>query len=791
MGWRLLMRSFVVKSSGKREEIKFDKITQRIKRQCKGLNEEYVSPIAVTRQVAESIVDGITTGEIDALIAQEAAQMVSVHPDYSLLAARILVTRWQKSIPVNFSENIGRLYDNIDPVTGKHAPLVSKELLELMSDKKHVELIDRAIVHERDKNFDYFGLATLQHGYLKSIDSQPAETPQFMWMRVALGIHGDDIESAIRCYEGLSTGRYIHATPTLFNAGTPRQQMASCFLQSLADDSIDGIFSTYKQTAHISKWAGGIGLHVHNLRAKGSLIAGTGGQSEGIVPMLKVLNEIARYVNQGGKRKGAFAVYLEPWHSDIEEFLEMKKNHGKEELRARDLFYALWVPDLFMRRVKEDGVWSLMCPQASPGLADVHGEEFVRLYEKYEEAGKFVRQVKARDLWIKVITAQIETGVPYILYKDAANSKSNQKNLGTIKSSNLCTEIIEHSTPEETAVCNLASIALNRFIHDGKYDFEALKQTAAEVTYNLNRVIDRNYYPVPETEVSNLNHRPIGIGVQGLADTYAMLKMDFTSPEAVELNKRIFATIYYGALDASCELAKAEGTYSSYKGSPASNGQLQFDLWGIEPHASLNWNSLKARIAKHGLRNSLLVAPMPTASTSQILGNNECFEPFTSNLYVRRVLSGEFMIVNKHLVNDLIEVGLWNEDMKNEIVRHSGSVQEITKIPEGIRSRYRTVWEMSMRPIIDQAADRGAYICQSQSMNLFIASPNVGAVNSMHFYAWEKGLKTGMYYLRSKPASTAKAITVEERQEKPDVEMDEAALVCSLENPESCEMCGS
>jgi ribonucleoside-diphosphate reductase alpha subunit len=432
-----------------------------------------------------------------------------------------------------------------------------------------------------------------------------------------------------------------------------------------------------------------------------------------------------------------------------------------------------------------------MCPQASPGLADVHGDDFVRLYEKYEESGKFVRQVKARDLWIKVITAQIETGVPYILYKDAANSKSNQKNLGTIKSSNLCTEIIEHSTPEETAVCNLASIALNRFIHDGKYDFEALRQTAAEVTYNLNRVIDRNYYPVPETEVSNLKHRPIGIGVQGLADTYAMLKMDFTSPEAVELNKRIFATIYYGALDASCELAKTEGVYSSYEGSPAAQGHLQFDLWGIEPHSSLNWNSLKARIAKHGLRNSLLVAPMPTASTSQILGNNECFEPFTSNLYVRRVLSGEFMIVNKHLVNDLIEVGLWNEDMKNEIVRHSGSVQEITKIPEDIRSRYRTVWEMSMRPIIDQAADRGAYICQSQSMNLFIASPNVGAVNSMHFYAWEKGLKTGMYYLRSKPASAAKAITVEEKQEKPDAEMDEAALVCSLENPESCEMCGS
>ena len=787
------MRSFVVKSSGKREEIKFDKITQRIKRQCKGLNEEYVSPIAVTRSVAESVVDGITTGEIDALIAQEAARMVTVHPDYSLLAARILVTRWQKSIPVNFSENVGRLFDNVDPITGKHAPLVSKELLELMSDKKASELIDRAIVHERDKNFDYFGLATLQHGYLKSIDSQPAETPQFMWMRVALGIHGADIESAIRCYEGLSTGRYIHATPTLFNAGTPRPQMASCFLQSLADDSIDGIFSTYKQTAHISKWAGGIGLHIHNLRSKGSLIAGTGGQSEGVVPMLRVLNETARYVNQGGKRKGAFAVYLEPWHSDIEDFLEMKKNHGKEEMRARDLFYALWIPDLFMKRVKEDGVWSLMCPMTSPGLADVWGDKFVELYERYESDGKFVRQMKARDLWLKVITAQIETGVPYILYKDTANRKSNQQNLGTIKSSNLCTEIIEYSTPEETAVCNLASIALSRFIHDGKFDFETLRQTAAEVTFNLNRVIDRNYYPVPETETSNFKHRPIGIGVQGLADTYAMLKMDFCSPEAEELNRKVFATIYYGALEASCELAKEEGKYSSYEGSPASRGELQFDMWGVEPHTSLNWKGLRAKIAKWGLRNSLLLAPMPTASTSQILGNNECFEPFTSNIYVRRVLSGEFVIVNKHLVNDLIAAGLWGEDMKNEIVRHNGSVQEISRIPDDIRSRYKTVWEMSMRPIIDQAADRGAYICQSQSMNLFVASPNVGAVNSMHFYAWEKGLKTGMYYLRSKPASTAKAITVEEKQ-APEVTQEEfngEALVCSLENPESCEMCGS
>jgi len=782
------MRHCVIKSNGKREEIKFDKITQRIKRLCKDLDERYVVPSEVTRRVAESVVDGITTAEIDNIIAQESARMVTIHPDYSYLAGRILVTRWQKSIPVNFSENVGRLYDNIDPVTGKHSPLVSEELVNIASNPKFSEHIDRAIIHDRDRNFDYFGLTTLAKGYLKLINGQVAETPQFLWMRVALGIHGEDIESALRCYEGLSTGKYIHATPTLFNAGTVRPQMASCFLQSLVDDSIDGIFSTYKQTAHISKWAGGIGLHIHNLRAKGTLIGGTGGLSDGVVPMVKVLNEVARYVNQGGKRKGAFAVYLEPWHSDIEDFLDMKKNHGKEEMRARDLFYALWTPDLFMRRVQDDGMWSLMCPHQCPGLSDTWGEKFDSLYERYESEGKFVRQVKARDLWVKVLTAQMETGVPYILYKDSANAKSNQKNLGTIKSSNLCTEIMEYSSPEETAVCNLASIALPRFVLNGNYDFDSLRKTAYEVTFNLNRVIDRNYYPVEETRVSNLKHRPIGIGVQGLADVYAMLKLDFDSREAEEINRQVFATIYYGALEASSDLAAVEGTYSSYVGSPASQGELQFDMWGVTPHPSLDWNLLREKIANTGLRNSLLLAPMPTASTSQILGNNECFEPFTSNIYVRRVLSGEFVIVNKHLINDLISLGLWGDDMKNEIVKYGGSVQSITSIPEEIRRRYRTVWEMSMRPIIDQAADRGAYICQSQSMNLFIASPTVGSVNSMHFYAWQKGLKTGMYYLRSKPASMAKAITVEEKEKESEVE---EVLACSLANPEACQMCGS
>jgi ribonucleoside-diphosphate reductase alpha subunit len=780
------MRHCVIKSNGKKEEIKFDKITLRIKRLCKDLDERYVVPSEVTRRVAESVIDGITTAEVDNLIAQEAARMVTIHPDYSYLAGRILVTRWQKNIPVNFSENVGRLYDHVDPLTGKHSPLVSEELVLITSNPKFSEHIDRAIVHDRDRNFDYFGLTTLAKGYLKLINGQVAETPQFLWMRVALGIHGDDIESVLRCYEGLSTGKYIHATPTLFNAGTTRPQMASCFLQSLADDSIDGIFSTYKQTAHISKWAGGIGLHIHDLRAKGSLIRGTGGNSDGVVPMIKVLNEVARYVNQGGKRKGAFAVYLEPWHADVEDFLDLKKNHGKEEMRARDLFYALWVPDLFMKRVQDDAEWALMCPFQSPGLSDVWGEQFDSLYESYERDGKYIKKIKARDLWLKILTAQMETGVPYILYKDAANSKSNQKNLGTIKSSNLCTEIIEYSSPEETAVCNLASIALPKFVEGQNYNFDALRRTAYEVAFNLNRVIDRNYYPVPETKVSNFKHRPIGIGVQGLADVYAMLKMDFDSPEAAELNKQIFATIYYGALEASSDLAAKEGTYETYLGSPMSEGQLQFDMWDVAPHPSLDWDTLKNKIATTGLRNSLLLAPMPTASTSQILGNNECFEPFTSNIYVRRVLSGEFVIVNKYLINDLISLNIWGDEMKNEIIKHGGSIQSISSIPENIRRRYRTVWEMSMRPIIDQAADRGVYICQSQSMNLFIASPTVGSINTMHFYAWQKGLKTGMYYLRSKPASLAKNITVEEKAPEA-----EEVLACSLANPEACQMCSA
>ena len=779
------MQQYIIKSNGSREPIKFDKITRRIKNQCKGLNTTFVSPLDVTRRVAESVIDGITTEEIDNTIAHECARLVTTHPDYSILAARILITRWQKSIPLSFSENVGYLYDHIDPSTGEHAPLISSELHSLVTKPSIARKLDRSIVHDRDYDLDYFGLMTLRRGYLKKAGDSILETPQFMWMRTALGIHGEDITSAIKCYDSMSKGYYTHATPTLFNSGTPRPQMSSCFLQAMKDDSIRGIFETFLEMAEISKHAGGIGVHIHDVRAKGSYIAGTGGTSNGIVPMLKVMNEEARYVDQGGgKRKGSFAVYLEPWHSDVEDFLELKKNHGKEELRARDLFYALWIPDLFMQKVKEDSDWHLMCPKECPGLSDVHSSSFNELYDSYVSQGKFRKKLKARDLWAKVLRAQIETGTPYILYKDACNSKSNQQNLGTIKSSNLCTEIVEYSDSNQTAVCNLASIALPKFLDRGKVDYHKLSEAAYEITENLNMVIDRNYYPTETAANSNMAHRPIGIGVQGLADLFAMLKIEFDSDEAKAINTRTFAAIYYGALKASCDLAKKDGVYSSYEGSPASKGLLQFDLWKKEPDDFFNWKSLKAKIKKYGLRNSLLLAPMPTASTSQILGNNECFEPFMSNIYVRRVLSGEFILLNKHLVRDLIEINMWSPEIKDEIIRNNGSVQNITSIPLEIRLRYRTVWEISMKSIIEMSADRGPYICQSQSMNLFLAEPSLGKVNSMHFYAWESGLKTGMYYLRSKPAGQSKKITIESKE-------SESTIMCSIENPDNCDMCGS
>jgi ribonucleoside-diphosphate reductase alpha chain len=780
------MQQYVVKSDGQKEIIKFDKITRRVRNQSKGLDLNFVVPLEVTRRVAESIVDGISTEEIDNIISHESARLVTTHPDYSKLASRILLSRWQKSIPLSFSENIGILYDHIDHTTGQHAPLVSKELHDLVSKPSIARKIDRSIIHDRDDNLDYFGLMTLKRGYLKKDIDKILETPQFMWMRVALGIYGDNITSAVKCYNNMSNGYYTHATPTLFNSGTPRQQMSSCFLQAMKSDSIKGIFETFTEMAEISKHAGGIGIHIHDIRAKGSYISGTGGTSNGIVPMLKVLNEEARYVDQGGgKRKGSFAVYLEPWHADIEDFLELKKNHGKEELRARDLFYALWIPDLFMERVKEDGYWCLMCPNESPGLSDNWGKKFNALYTKYEEDGKYREKIKARDLWVKIIKSQIETGTPYVLYKDACNNKSNQKNLGTIKSSNLCTEIVEYSSSDQTAVCNLASIALPKFIESGVFNYDMLQDISYEITENLNNVIDINFYPTKISKDSNNAHRPIGIGVQGLADVFAILKINFDSNEAKEINKKIFANIYYGALSASADLSKVHGPYSSYEDSPASEGKLQFDLWNVEPDPTLNWGSLKKKISKNGLRNSLLVAPMPTASTSQILGNNECFEPFTSNIYVRRVLSGEFVMVNKHLVNDLIEIDSWNHEVKDDIIRNNGSILNVDYIPKEIKERYRTVWEMSMKSIIQMAADRGPYICQSQSMNLFLAEPSVGKVNSMHFFAWESGLKTGMYYLRSKPASQSKKITIQNKNSA-----EEAAL-CSIENPESCDMCGS
>jgi len=670
--------------------------------------------------------------------------------------------------------------------------------------KSNARKINSMIVGDRDFNIDYFGFKTLERSYLLKIGDQIAECPQYMYMRVALGIWGDDFDNVQKTYDLLSKGYFTHATPTLFNAGTASSQLASCFLIANKGDSIDGLFDTIKDVANISKWAGGVGIHVHNVRAKGSLIRGTGGRSDGLVPMMRTYNEIARWINQGGKRKGSFAVYLEPWHSDVYEFIELRKNHGKEEMRARDLFLALWIPDLFMERVKSDGEWSLFCPNDAPGLADVFDDpkskKFTKMYLKYEEEGKARRKVKARELWSEILKAQIETGTPYILYKDAANNKSNQKNIGTIKSSNLCTEIIEYSDPKEQAVCNLASIALNKFIEipSGQvrsqnkskrtYNFKKLEETAYQVALNLNRVIDINFYPTKETEKSNLRHRPIGIGVQGLADAFVLMGHPFDSPEARELNKEIFAAIYHGAMWASVHLAKKEGAYDSFKGSPLSEGKFQFDLWEAEPSKTWDWETLRKALLEHGARNSLLIAPMPTASTAQILGNNECFEPFTSNLYKRNTLGGEFVVINKHLIQDLINRNLWDEETRLKLYEQNGSIQDIPAIPESIRKLYKTVWEIPQRTIIDMAADRGIYVCQSQSMNLFMADPSIGMLNSAHFYGWEKGLKTGMYYLRTQSkASALKGLGVEIKQKSD----ENKQLSCSLEVPENCDSCGS
>lgn len=753
---------FVIKRNGKKESVKFDKITARIEKLCYGLDRRFVNSIDVAKKVIEGLYDGVTTTELDNLAAETAASLTVKHPDYALLASRIAVSNLHKNTTKCFSATMKLLYECTDSKTGKSVPLLSDEVWQIISD--NAELLDSTIIYDRDYGFDYFGFKTLEKSYLLKVDGKVAERPQHMYMRVAIGIHLGDIENAIKTYHLMSERWFTHATPTLFNAGTPKPQMSSCFLLTMKEDSIDGIYDTLKQTAKISQSAGGIGLSISNIRATGSYIGGTNGTSNGIIPMLRVFNDTARYVDQGGgKRKGAFAVYLEPWHADVFEFLDLRKNHGKDELRARDLFYALWIPDLFMQRVETGGDWSLFCPHEAPGLHESWGAEFETLYAQYEEEGRARRTIKAQDLWFAILDAQIETGNPYLLYKDSANRKSNQQNLGTIKSSNLCTEIIEYTSADEIAVCNLASLALPRFVNNGVFDHQKLYEITYEVTKNLNKIIDNNFYPVEEARNSNLRHRPIGLGIQGLADAFILLRLPFESDKAKQLNKEIFETIYFAAMTASKDLAKIEGTYATFAGSPTSKGQFQFDLWGVEPTLRWDWLRLKAEVVKHGVRNSLLVAPMPTASTSQILGNNECFEPYTSNIYVRRVLSGEFVVVNKHLLKDLVDLNLWNDDMKNKIIFHNGSIQAIDEIPNHLKEIYKTVWEIKQRNIIDMAADRGAYICQSQSLNLFVDTPSTSKLTSMHFHAWKKGLKTGMYYLRTQAASQAVQFTVEKQ----------------------------
>lgn len=794
---------YVVKRDGRKEPVSFDKITDRIRILCYELNER-VDPVKVAMRVIEGLYDGVTTSELDNLAAETAASMTVTHPDFAQLAARIAVSNLHKNTKKSFSETMLDLYHYVNPRTGKKSPLLADDVYEVIM--ANAEKLDSTIIYNRDFNYDYFGFKTLERSYLLKINGKIVERPQHMLMRVSVGIHLNDIDAAIETYELMSKKFFTHATPTLFNAGTPKPQMSSCFLLTMKDDSIDGIYDTLKQTAKISQSAGGIGLSIHNVRATGSYIAGTNGTSNGIVPMLRVFNDTARYVDQGGgKRKGSFAIYVEPWHADIFDFLDLKKNHGKEEMRARDLFYAMWISDLFMKRVEADGDWTLMCPNECPGLYDVYGDEFDALYHSYESAGKGRKTIKARDLWEKILESQIETGTPYMLYKDAANRKSNQKNLGTIRSSNLCTEILEYTSEDEIAVCNLASISLPMFIDNGQFNHDHLYKVTKRITRNLNRVIDRNYYPVEEAYNSNMRHRPVGLGVQGLADAFIMLRMPFTSDEAKQLNQEIFETIYFAAVTASMELAKEEGPYSTFKGSPISQGEFQYNMWGLkdeELSGRWDWSSLRKEVMEHGVRNSLLLAPMPTASTSQILGNNEAFEPYTSNLYTRRVLSGEFIVVNKHLLQDLVELGIWNEDLKQEIMRNNGSIQNIAGIPQEIKDLYRTVWEMSMRDIIDMSRQRGYFIDQSQSLNLFMEGATISKLNSMHFYAWKSGLKTGMYYLRTKAAANALQFTVAKKQEsEPEVvqveqEMTAEEFRAMIERsknagPEDCEMCGS
>jgi len=796
---------YVVKRDGHREPVMFDKITERIKKLCYGLN-ELVDPVKVAMRVIEGLYDGVSTSELDNLAAETAASMTIAHPDYAQLAARVAISNLHSNTKKSFSETMKDMYHYVNPRNGQDAPLIADDVYKVI--QENAAFLDSHIIYTRDFNYDYFGFKTLERSYLLKINGKIVERPQHMLMRVSVGIHLDDLKSVIETYDLMSKKFFTHATPTLFNAGTPKPQMSSCFLLAMQDDSIDGIYDTLKQTAKISQSAGGIGLSIHNVRATGSYIRGTNGTSNGIVPMLRVFNDTARYVDQGGgKRKGSFAIYIETWHADIFEFLDLKKNTGKEEMRARDLFFAMWTSDLFMKRVQEDSTWTLMCPNECPGLYDVYGDEFEALYTDYEFRGKGRKTIRARELWEKILESQIETGTPYMLYKDAANRKSNHKNLGTIRSSNLCTEIMEFTSKDEIAVCNLASISLPMFIENGKFDHEALYNVTKRVTRNLNKVIDRNYYPVKEAENSNMRHRPVGLGVQGLADAFIMLRMPFTSDDAKKLNQEIFETLYFAAVTASMEMAKEEGPYSTFEGSPMSKGEFQYNMWGMkdeELSGRWDWASLRKEVVEHGVRNSLLVAPMPTASTSQILGNNEAFEPYTSNIYTRRVLSGEFIVVNKHLLEDLVKLGLWNEDLKQEIMRHNGSVQNIDKIPQDLKDLYKTVWEMSMKDIIDMSRQRGYFIDQSQSLNLFMQDANYSKLTSMHFYAWQSGLKTGMYYLRTKAAVDAIKFTLnndKKEETAPSLVAENEAisvedykamlLKAQAADPEDCEMCGS
>ena len=792
----------VVNRKGEKEDVRFDAILEKLSGLTDGLDPNWIDPAHLTKLTIEGLYDGVSTRELDQLAAETAASLASHHPDYSRLAARICVDDLHRSTKSLFTDVITDLRDYIDPESKKHAPLISEEVFDIIM--ANADKLNNHIDYDRDYNYDYFGFKTLERSYLLKLHGEVAERPQHMLMRVSVGIHHGNIEKALETYDLMSQGYFTHATPTLFNSGTPTPQMSSCFLLTMQDDSLVGIYDTLKQCALISKSAGGIGLSIHHIRSKGSYIKGTNGESNGIVPMLRVFNDTARYVDQGGgKRKGSIAIYLEPWHPDILAFLDLRKNHGKEELRARDLFYALWTPDLFMERVEQNADWSFFCPNECPGLQDAYGEDFKKLYESYESQGLARETIPARTVWDKIVESQIETGKPYMLYKDAANTKSNQKNLGTIRSSNLCTEIMEYTAKDEVAVCNLASIALPKFVNEekGEFDHQLLYDVTYHATGNLNRVIDVNYYPVEEARNSNMRHRPIGLGVQGLADTFAMLGISFESPEAKTLNKEIFETIYFASCTASKDAAIVEGAYSTFEGSPASEGLLQFDLWNMNEHSGRwDWDSLKSEIIDNGMRNSLLLAPMPTASTSQILGNNECFEAFTSNLYVRRTLSGEFIVPNRHLIKDLIKLGIWSLEMKDEILRHKGSIQNIEGIPDHIKELYKTTWEIKQKHVIDMAADRGAYVDQSQSMNIHMTDANAAKVTSMHFYGWKKGLKTGMYYLRTKAAADAIQFTVEAKKAEDQTVSGLAdraevtsleAIACSLDTPDDCLSCGS